>query len=327
MSDVNVAVWGIGPHAERNILPALATCPGVRLHGICSRNAAVTARVRERFRCEVWSKPVAMLAAPEIDVVYVSTPIGLHAAHGEAVLRAGKHLWGEKPLVENGQQASSLVALSQQRQLTVAEGFMFLYHPQFEYVRCLMRSERLGHVHTIACRFGIPPLEQPRFRVEPALGGGAFLDVGSYTIATGVALFPDAEPDIAAAEILTPPDSRVDTAGRAMLRYPGDVTVLLEWRINCAYRNEIDLWGTAGSVSSDRIFSKPADYVPLFRFRDIRGSEQCEQGRPDNHFVTMFAAFRALVDDPVGAEDNRQLIARRARLLDRVRAQAGAGAS
>jgi predicted dehydrogenase len=268
-----------------------------------------------------------MLAAPEIDVVYVSTPIGLHATHGEAVLRAGKHLWGEKPLVENAQQASSLVALSRERQLTVAEGFMFLYHPQFDQLRRMMRSERLGHVHTIACRFGIPPLEQPGFRVDPALGGGAFLDVGSYTIAISVALFPDTEPDIVTAEILAAPDSRVDTAGRAMLRYSGDVAVLLEWRINCAYRNEIDLWGTAGSLSSDRIFSKPADYVPLFRFRDIRGSEQCERGRPANHFVTMFAAFRSLIDDPIVAENNRQLIARRARLLDRVRAHSAAGAA
>jgi predicted dehydrogenase len=326
MSALNVAVWGIGPHAERNILPALAASPGIRLHGICSRNPEVTARVREQFRCEVWSEPAPMLAAPDVDVVYVSTPTGLHAAHGQAVLRAGKHLWGEKPLVENSQQASSLVELSRERRVTVTEGFMFLYHPQFDRIRYLMGSERLGRVQTIACRFGIPPLEQPGFRSDPALGGGAFLDLGSYMIATSVALFPDTEPEIVSAEILTAPDSRVDTGGRAMLRYPGDVTVLLEWRINCAYRNEIDLWGTAGSVTSDRIFSKPADHVPLFRFRDLRGREQSEEGRPENHFVSMLAAFRALIEDPVGAEDHRQLIVRRARLLDRVRAHSKAGA-
>lgn len=327
MSALNVAVWGIGPHAQRNILPALAICPGIRLHGICSRNHDVAARVREQYRCEAWSEPERMLAAPDVDVVYVSTPTGLHAAHGEAVLRAGKHLWGEKPLVENSQQASSLIELSRERKVTVAEGFMFLYHPQFDRLRSLMESDRLGRVHTIACRFGIPPLDRPGFRDDPALGGGALLDVGSYTIATSVALVADPEPAIVSAEISTAPDSRVDTAGRAVLRYPGDVGVLLEWRTNCAYRNEIDLWGTAGSVTSDRIFSKPADYVPLFRFRDLRGHEQCEQGRPENHFVTMFAAFRASIEDSIAAEDNRQLIARRARLLDRVRAHSKAGAS
>jgi len=41
----------------------------------------------------------------------------------------------------------------------------------------------------------------------------------------------------------------------------------------------------------------------------------------------MFAAFRALIDDPIAAEDSRQLIARRARLLDRIRAYSKAGAS
>ena len=196
---------------------------------------------------------------------------------------------------------------------------MYLYHPQFLYLQRLLRSGGLGHIHTISCRFGIPPLDRPGFRIHPELGGGAFLDVGSYPISAVTSLFPDSDPEILWAEINVPPGSPVDCAGRAVLRYDNDVRATLHWGINCAYRNEIDFWGTEGSVLSERVFSKPANYIPRFRFLDLHGSERYESGQAENHFLAMFKSFRSRVDDPVGAERERVLIARRARIVERIR--------
>ena len=172
---------------------------------------------------------------------------------------------------------------------------------------------------TVACRFGIPRLDRPGFRIDRELGGGAFLDVGSYPIYAVTSLFPDSEPEVRFADIVVADGSPVDTAGQAILRYDGRVSVTLEWRINTAYRNEIDMWGSEGSVSSARVFSKPADYVPIFRFLDVHGNAHDESGTAANHFVAMFTAFRGLVDDPNRAEAERAQIARRAWLADCIR--------
>ena len=45
MKELQVAVWGLGGHAVRNILPAIQACPGVALYGVCSRNAEVVSKV------------------------------------------------------------------------------------------------------------------------------------------------------------------------------------------------------------------------------------------------------------------------------------------
>jgi NDP-hexose-3-ketoreductase len=321
MSVLRVAVWGLGPHAAKNILPAVAACSGLELAGAHSRSASAMAEARAQFGGMSWGTPDAMLADAGVDAVYVATPIALHAAHGEAVLRAGKHLWSEKPIVTRAAEADAFMALARPRQLVVAEAFMYLYHPQFRYIRDVLDSGRLGRIGSVVCRFGIPPLDRPGFRTDPALGGGAFLDVGSYPISAVTSLFPDADPEVSFSAIVVPAGSAIDTAGRALLRFDEDVSALLEWRINSAYRSEIDIWGTAGSMATELVFSKPADYEPRFRFLDGKGRATIEAGRAANHFVTMLEAFRDLVHDAAAAENERTLIARRAHLVDRIRSR------
>lgn len=319
MTPTNLAVWGVGPHALKNILPAIERCDAVRLRGVCSRNSAVVAETSERLRCTGWTDAEAMLADTSLDAVYLATPTGLHWAQGQRVLEAGKQLWCEKPLAENAEQADALVTLSRSRRVVLAEAFMYLYHPQFDRIRRAVGSGELGTVHSVACRFGIPPLDRSSFRTDPALGGGAFLDVGAYPFSAFVALFPDAEPDILYCERFTRPGSAVDTSGRVVLRYGADLTATAEWRYDSAYRNEIDIWGTEASLVSDRLFSKPGDYVPRFRLMDRQGRERVEESRAANHFVEMLRAFHVMASDPAAAESERQAISRRAGLAQRIR--------
>jgi predicted dehydrogenase len=259
-----------------------------------------------------------MLADPRVDVVYLATPIALHAPQGAAVLDAGKHLWCEKPLTTGIAPTLDLVERSRDRGRTLAEAFMYLFHPQFAALREVVHGGRLGRILSLTCRFGIPPLDRPGFRGDPALGGGAFLDVGCYPISALPALFPATQPAVVSAEIVTPPDSRVDVEGRAVVRYANGPSAVLEWRTHAAYRNEIDVWGSAGCVSLRRFFSKSASEVPELRFLDASGAERSEAGTPGNHFARMLAAFRDLLDDEGAAETERLRILERARLADAI---------
>ncbi len=316
---LRVAVWGVGPHARKSVLPAVASTPGLALAGVCSRDAETLRVVSAEYDCPAWNAPSAMLAERAVDVVFVATPTGLHAAHGLAVLEAGKHLWCEKPFTSSLSETESLLACSRERGLVAGEAFMYLHHPQFVGLSTMLRSGRLGYIHSLACRFGLPHLERPGFRVNAALGGGAFLDVGCYPISAMVALVEDDAPRVLFAEIRTAAGSEVDTSGRALLRGAGGVTMSLEWSYDVAYRNEIDAWGTEGSVQVERFFSKPADYVPRYRVLDRHGAPSEEPGSAGNHFVAMLSAFQGLVVDPAAAERERVAISRRARLADAIR--------
>ena len=318
MKETRVAVWGIGPHARHKILPALQVSPGLRLHGIYSRNAQVVESARAEFGCATWPTVDQMLADPDVDVVYLSTPTGLHAPQGTSVLLRGKHLWCEKPLATNGREAAGLTRLSREKGLVVAEGFMYLYHPQFAFLQTVLNSGVLGYIQTVTCRFGIPPLDRPSFRGSRELGGGAFLDVGCYPISAVASLFPDSPLEVDFSEILVEPGSPVDTAGSARLRGDG-MRIALEWGVGRSYRNEIDFWGEKGSLLSERIFSKPPNFVPHFRFLELNGVERLESGKSADQFERMFFAFLDMLGNAPAAERERLRIERCATLMDDVR--------
>jgi predicted dehydrogenase len=323
MRPARVAVWGIGHHASTNILPAIAGVDGVELHGVCSRNANVVSGCMARWSCKGWTEPAAMLDDASVDVVYLATPTGLHAAQGLQALAAGKHLWCEKPLACTAAEALELVDVATERGASLCEAFMYLYHPQFEQLKRYLCGGTVGAVRSIACRFGIPTLERPSFRNDAALGGGALLDLACYPVSAVHALFPDEEAEVSHAGLENPRGSPVDTGGHAMIALSGGARAYLEWRTGCAYRNEIDMWGESGSISTQMIFSKAVDYVPEFRIRDLRGRERAESGSADNHFALMLRAFRATLDDPAAARRERSSIVRRAATLGMIRKRAG----
>lgn len=318
MTSRRLVVWGLGRHALGKVLPAIAAAGGLELYGVCSRNAQRVAECSDRWNCKGWTDPASMLRDDGIDVVYVVTPIALHGEHGRRVLEAGRHLWCDKPLATSRDAVVHLMEQSSRLGLAVCEGHMYLHHPHFQQFRRYIADGRLGRVISIACRFGVPRLEQPGFRSDPTLGGGALFDVGCYPISAVHALFPESAASVAYASVQSRDGWPLDTDGHAVLELSNGAVAFLEWRINGAYRNEIDVWGDRGSAFTDKIFSKPADYVPLFRLRDMRGQETIEPGHAADHFVLMLQNFSEMIDDKVALESERRRIVRSADVMDRI---------
>jgi predicted dehydrogenase len=300
------------------ILPAVVDSAGLELYGVCSRNPKSVADSSRVWSCLGWTEPEAMLRDPQVDIVYVATPIGLHAEHGRAALSAGKHFWGEKALTSRLHDTMELLELSQRLGLSVCEGHMYLHHPLFLRLARYLSDGLIGRVRSIWCGFGIPRMAHPGFRSDPMLGGGALFDVGCYPISAIQALFPDATQTVKYSRMLWRDGATVDTDGYCVIELSNGAEATLEWRINSAYRNEIEIWGEVGTLYCDKFFSKPAAYIPSLRFRDSQGLETVEYAQAANHFVRMLEAFRRSIDDRHAMESERRMIARRAEALDQV---------
>jgi len=317
MSALGVAVWGLGPHAVRKIVPALASTEGLRLVGVLSRNQVAVDACVAQYGCRGWVDDAAMLADPAVDAVYIATPSGLHAEHAGRVLHAGRHAWVEKPAVMRREEAVRLAEQSRTVSRSFCEGFMYLFHPQFLDLQAGIRDGRIGRPLSVTCRFGIPALSAPGFRTDPAMGGSALYDVGSYTVSAVLALFPEAAASVVSRVVSRRPGSAVDTSGHAIMRMD-EVDVHLEWRTESAYRNEIFVWGEGGSVSTDLIFSKPADHVPVLQWRDAHGTPTDTRAAAANHFVEMLRTFGRWATDGVAADAERARVVRRAEVLESI---------
>ena len=315
-SPLRVAVWGAGPHAEKRLLPALAQGGPVALAGVTTRDAERGARLAAASGCRFWPSPDDLLASDEVDAVMVATPIGLHAEHGRAVLSAGKHLFCEKSLTATLADALALAAEAERRRLVLAEGFMFLHHPHWRDLQAAAAG--LGDLVSLTSRFTMPHLERPGFRASRALGGGGLLDVGCYPARAAVALL-GGELDVVHARLVSAPGHEVDSMGSAVLGAPAGATALLEWGFGAAYRNELTLCGTAGSLDADRVFSKLPDHVPELVLRDARGTARTVPSRAADPFTLMFADFAAATRDDAHRRALAAEAVAQARLLDAIR--------
>ena len=314
MKTTNVAVWGLGIHAINRILPALASIDEVKLVGVCSRNRRVVDECAKQWKCDGWISPSEMLNCDNVDVVYIATPIGVHFSLSEQALKAGKHVWCEKPLTCDYEETKFLVSLAEKVNKGLTESFMYLHHSQFLRVKQFIDESK--QVHSVICRFGIPALENPGFRIEPKLCGGALWDVASYTVSAVLALFPYQKVDILFSEVQQKEDSPVDTEGRVLLRFSKGATAYLEWGVGVAYKNELDVWAENGSLFTDKIFSKPKDYKPKYYLSDLNGNVSVEHCEQSEQFVQMFHNFVQLIGDEQKKAAERKVILDRAKLMN-----------
>lgn len=318
MNKLGIAIWGLGNHARNRILPELSSIKELSLIGVCSRTEKKVKESAKHWNCLGWTNPNDMLNHPNVDIVYLATPIGVHFDLAVQALKADKHVWCEKPLTCNYEDTRILIDLARKRKKMLAEAFMYLHHPQFSKVFNLVNDRKNGKVHSVICRFGMPILNDPGFRHDPSLCGGALWDVATYTVSAVLALFPKQHAQVLFSEVLKKENFPVDNDGRALLRFSHGATAYLEWGIGIGYRNEIDIWFDKGSFFTDKIFSKPENYQPVYQIRDKYGNESLDYGDKLEQFNKMFYDFYNIIESPVKIGVEYEVILERARIMNQI---------
>ena len=119
----------------------------------------------------------------EVDVVYVATPHTRHAADMALALEAGKHVLGEKPFTINQDESARIAELAAARDRFAMEAFWSRFLPAYRTLRTLLDDGAIGEVLRVEGSFGFRADVQRHHRLfDPALGGGALLDLGCYPV-------------------------------------------------------------------------------------------------------------------------------------------------
>ncbi len=180
--------WGIvGPGAiAHNFADGLAQTDAGTLVAIASRDATRRKAFGERYAIEPAHRHAdyaALLADPQVEAVYVSTPHPWHAELSIAALRAGKHVLCEKPAGMNAAEVVAVTEVAAQEGRFFMEAFMYRCHPQIDRVLKIIANGEIGTPVHIEARFGFNATFKETSRLyDPALGGGGILDVGGYPV-------------------------------------------------------------------------------------------------------------------------------------------------
>jgi predicted dehydrogenase len=169
-------ILGAADIARKALIPAIEAAANAELVALASRDPE---RGRSLFNGHVAGDYASLLDDPEVDAVYIPLPNGLHREWAIRALEAGKHVLCEKPLATGAAEAAEMEAAARSSGTLLMEAVMYRFHPR---MRAVVTKLREKPPEEIWASFGFPLREAGNIRFDPALGGGALLDVGTYTI-------------------------------------------------------------------------------------------------------------------------------------------------
>jgi len=178
--------WGIlGPgKISRSFAIGLLEAEGAEIVAVGSRDRRRAAAFAGEFGVRnAYGSYEEMLADPAVDAVYIGTPHAFHHDQTLLCLRAGKHVLCEKALALNADQAARMIAAARETGLVLMEAMWTRFLPAMVRVRELVATGAIGEVRSVTADFGFRAKFDPASRLfDPALGGGALLDIGIYPL-------------------------------------------------------------------------------------------------------------------------------------------------
>ena len=213
---LGIALIGLGNYATNNLAPAFVNTQYCRLAGIVTGTPA---------KAEIWKKKYnipekniynyqnfdEIANNPDIDIVYVVLPNGLHHEFTLRAAKAGKHVFCEKPMAISVKEGEEMIAACKAAKVHLAIGYRLHYEPFNQEVMRLSREKDFGKVSFVESSFGFPLRDKKAWRMIPKLsGGGPMLDVGIYALNAARYATGEEPISVTAQAVKTRPDIYVD---------------------------------------------------------------------------------------------------------------------
>ena len=257
-ADVPALRWGvIGTGIAANFVSAMHARTTQRAVAVAARDVPKTQAFATEHGIEVvHDSTSALIASPQVDAVYISTPHPLHHDLALEAIAAGKSVLVEKPIAMSAAEAGAMTAAGRAAGVLVMEAMWTRYLPQSDIIRQVLADGWLGDVHLVRADFGFVMPFQPDHRLwNAALGGGALLDAGVYPISF-VSSVLGAPTSVMARGSMS--STGVDARADVWLESPGGARGMASTSIVTSMPVTAEILGTAGRLQVHSPFFGPS---------------------------------------------------------------------
>jgi xylose dehydrogenase (NAD/NADP) len=242
--------WGLLSTANINraLIKPLRASPRNRLTAVASRSQASAEAYAKKWKiARAFGSYQAMLADPDIDVVYNPLPNHLHAEWTINAIEAGKHVLCEKPMGLMPAEVDAMEAAAIKYGKVVAEAFMYRHHSQTLKVKELVESGAIGKLQLVRGSFTFKMETDVNIRLVPEMGGGSIWDVGCYPISYARFLV-GAEPLEVFGQQVTG-STGIDDSFFGQMRFPGEVYAQFDSGFRTPQRTHLEVVGSEGTIT------------------------------------------------------------------------------
>jgi predicted dehydrogenase len=316
-----VVRWGLvgcGDIAEKRVASALRESRGSVLLGVARARAALAADFAARHGARRsypdWRE---LVRDPEIDAVYVATPVRHHMEQTVAAAEAGKHVLCEKPMALGVAECERMIAAARSHGVHLGVAYYRHHYPVVRRLRELLASGEIGRPVLAEIQafeaFDVPP-SHPRawFLRKADAGGGPMFDFGSHRIEVLLDLLgpPDEVRGFSANVRFNERD--VEDTAIAHLRFPsGALAVLTVTHAALESRDTLDLYGSLGSAHAPVLNDGALRIVTAAGARDETHPPHANRHQPlvEDFVSALLTEREPAVTGALGLEVNRVLAA------------------
>jgi predicted dehydrogenase len=185
MNNLKFAILGCG-HIATKMSAAVKTLEnqgmGVECYAVASRSLEKAAAFAKEYGFEKAYGSYEELAADSaIDLIYIATPHSHHHEFAKLCIEHGRNILVEKAFTANAKLAAEVISLAHEKGVFLCEAMWTRFLPALETIRCWIRDGRVGNVESVEADFSMKLSDRGRMH-DPALAGGALLDIGIYSL-------------------------------------------------------------------------------------------------------------------------------------------------
>lgn len=263
MKKIRWGILGCGKIA-RKFAADLKLVEDTELLAVGAREQSTAAAFAKDFPAKyVHGSYEALVSNPEVDVIYVATPHGLHHEHVMLCLKHKKAVLCEKAFAINYREAKEMIAFAKTQNTFIMEAFWTRFLPHYLKMKELIAQGKIGTIRYLNAEFGfIPTPPFPARLYEPALGGGALLDIGVYPIFLALDLL--GKPDQIDA-VMSPASTGVDDQCAITFTYNNGAIAQLFCSFASNLATGADIAGDKGRIRLTHRFHGPTtvfEYYP-----------------------------------------------------------------
>lgn len=287
-----IGIIGAGWIAEK-MAETIAPLQGYEVAAIASRSIEKATAFANKYNiAKAYGSYEELVKDNEIDLVYIATPHSHHFQHTKLAIEQGKHCLVEKAFTANAREAKELLQLAKEKNVFVTEAIWTRYMPMSQKIAEIMNSGIIGNPRLLSATLCYP-LEDKERITNPALCGGALLDVGVYVLNFARMYFGT---DI----VKTVTNCQLGSTGMDMqesisLSYADGKMANLQTGVLCLNDRQGIISGTEGYIRVDNVncpevidvyrnyakvatYEKPADMITGYEYQVIESRRCIEAG-------------------------------------------------
>mgnify|MGYP000847686154 CR=1 FL=1 len=195
MTKVRWGLIGCGDIARKRVAPALHDLPNVEFVAVNRARADLAAAFANEFGAQKWYADWReLLADPDVEAVYIATPVHLHAEQTIAAAEAGKHVLCEKPMALNVAECDRMMAACAANGVKLSLAYYRHFYPVLARMKELIAAGAIGQpvlaqINAFEWNDMQPGHDRYWFFTKAQSGGGPMMDFGCHRIEVLMNLF------------------------------------------------------------------------------------------------------------------------------------------